>query len=391
MLVSDGFGSFGGIAKFNRDFLRALDGCSLVQRVHVLPRLIPEPVLEQIPESVVYERSAARGKATFLSRLAAHARHHKRVDLVICGHIHLLPAAWLLARLRGARLVLIIHGLEAWTQSPKRLANWLAHRVDALVAVSKYSAERFTRWSSRSMDQAFILPNCVDLDQFRPQDRDLRLVERYGLQSRKVILTVGRLASTERYKGFDQVIEILPQITKRFPTIKYLIVGDGDDRSRLERKVETLGLSNCVVFSGYIPESEKVAHYNLADVYVMPSRAEGFGIVLVEALACGIPVIGSRVDGSRETLLDGRLGHLVDPNDTARLIETMTAVLENGASRHRFDDVEIYSTRKFNERVKIWCRSQANEICGRANYGDTRPAIDFEFGRDDGVCDPKSR
>jgi phosphatidyl-myo-inositol dimannoside synthase len=371
MLASDGFGSFGGIAKFNRDFLRALDDCTLVERVQVLPRMMPGPVSEPIPELVVYDRTAARGKAAFISRLAALARRNQRVDLVICGHIHLLPAAWLLARLRGVRLVLIIHGFEAWTQSRKHLANWLAHRVDAFVAVSKYSAERFTQWSNLSMERAFILPNCVDLDQFRPQDRDLRLVEQYALQSSKVILTVGRLASAERYKGFDQVIELMPQITKRLPTVKYLIVGDGDDRPRLEKKVKALGLSDCVIFTGYIPESEKVAHYNLADVYVMPSRGEGFGIVLVEALACGIPVVGSQVDGSRETLLEGRLGHLVDPDDAPRLIETMTALLENSAPRQRFDDIEIYSTQKFNERVKKWCSAQVSEICRSASYNDT--------------------
>jgi phosphatidyl-myo-inositol dimannoside synthase len=371
MLVSDGFGSFGGIAKFNRDFLRALDHCSLVERVHVLPRTIPEPVREQIPEIVVYERSAARGKVAFLSRLAAHARRNQRVDLMICGHIHLLPAAWLFARLRGVRLVLIIHGLEAWTRSRKRLANWLAHRVDAFVAVSKYSAKRFIRWSNRSIDRAFILPNCVDLDQFRPQDREMRLVERYGLQSSKVILTVGRLDSTERYKGFDQVIELMPEITKRLSSVKYLVVGDGDDRPRLEKKAEALGLSDRVIFSGRIPESEKVAHYNLADVYVMPSRAEGFGIVLVEALACGIPVVGSRVDGSRETLLDGRMGHLVDPDDKSRLIETVTAILENGPPRQRIDAVETFSTQNFNERVKKWCHMQANEICKNCDPAHT--------------------
>src|SRR5262249_14794523 len=159
-----------------------------------------------------------------------------------CGHIHLLPAAWLLARLWGARLALIIHGIEAWTPSRKRLANWLTHRVDTFIAVSKYSAERYIQWSKQSMDRAVILPNCVDLNRFRPEHRDMHLVERYGLHSSKVILTVGRLASTERYKGFDQVIDLMPYLTKRLPNIKYLVVGDGDDRRRLEQKTEALGL-----------------------------------------------------------------------------------------------------------------------------------------------------
>jgi hypothetical protein len=69
--------------------------------------------------------------------------------------------------------------------------------------------------------------------------------------------------------------------------------------------------------------------------------------------------------------LEGRLGHLVDPDDAPRLIETMTALLENSAPRQRFDDIEIYSTQKFNERVKKWCSAQVSEICRSASYDDT--------------------
>jgi phosphatidyl-myo-inositol dimannoside synthase len=358
MLVTDGFGGLGGIAKFNRDFLQALDGCAFVERVHALPRLIPEPIGEPIPELVVYDRKAAGGKVSFMLRLAAHARRCERIDLVICGHIHLLPAAWLLARLRRARLVLIIHGVEAWTRSRRRLANWVAHRVDGIIAVSKYSAERFTQWSKVSMEQVFILPNSVDLDRFRPQQRDAELVERYGLNAKQVMLTVGRLASTERYKGFDQVIELMPKLLERFPSLKYLVVGEGDDRSRLEAKARALGVSGQVVFTGRISESEKVAHYSLADVYVMPSTGEGFGIVLVEAAACGVPVVGSQSDGSRETLLDGHLGRLVDPASAAGLIEAITAVLEGRIHRGRIDVVDTFSVQNFRCRVAAWCREQ---------------------------------
>ena len=359
MLLTDGFGGLGGIAKFNRDFLQALDGCGLVERVHALPRKIPNPIDEPIPECVVYDRKAARGKAAFLLRLAAHAWRDRRTDLLICGHIHLLPAAWLLARLRGARLVLIVHGVEAWRPSRKRLANWLAHRVDAIIAVSKYSAERFTQWSKLPMDRAFILPNCVELDRFRPQHRDARLVERYGLQSNKVIMTVGRLASEERYKGFDQVIELMPQLIKRFPNLKYLIVGEGSDRRRLEAKVEALGLSDRVIFTGYVSESEKVAHYNLADVYVMPSTGEGFGIVLLEAVACGVPVVGSCVDGSREALLDGQLGRLVDPGNPLALLDAVASALEGGKPPERMEMINTFSVQTFRTRVAAWCQAQA--------------------------------
>ena len=94
MLLTDGFGGVGGIAKFNRDFLQALDGCASVERVYAQPRLIPEPIEEVIPEAVVYDRRAAGGKITFMRRLGAHAWGGGQVDLLICGHLYLLPAAW---------------------------------------------------------------------------------------------------------------------------------------------------------------------------------------------------------------------------------------------------------------------------------------------------------
>jgi glycosyltransferase involved in cell wall biosynthesis len=358
MLLTDGFGGFGGIAKFNRDFLHALDGCEVVERVHAVPRLIPAPVEEVIPERVVYDRSAAGSRLAFVRRLAVHIRRCSRADLVICGHLYLLPIAWILARSRGARLALIIHGLEAWAPSRHPWTNRLAGTVDTFIAVSRFSAERFTAWSKVPMDRAFVLPNCVDLDHFRLQRRDSTLAERYGLASSKVILTVGRLASAERYKGFDQVIELMPQLLMRFPTLKYLIVGEGDDRARLEAKAEALGVSDKVVFAGRISETEKVAHYNLADAYVMPSTGEGFGIVLIEAAACGVPVVGSRVDGSREALLDGRLGRLVDPGNSHELLEAITAVLEHGPCRRRIDAIATFSTQKFRARVADWCYGQ---------------------------------
>jgi glycosyltransferase involved in cell wall biosynthesis len=359
MLLTDGFGGVGGIAKFNRDFLQALDASPFVQRVQALPRLIPEPINKQIiPEAVVYDRRAAGGKSAFMRRVAAHLCRASRIDMVICAHINLLPAAWLLARLRGARLALIIHGIDAWEPSRNLLTRRLARTVDAFISVSRLSAERFSRWSNVPMERAFILPNCVDLDHFRPQQRDMTLMMRYGLQSSRVILTMGRLASQERYKGFDEVIDVMPLLLKQFPNLKYLIVGDGPDRARLEAKASALGLSDRVIFTGYISESEKVAHYNLADAYVMPSMGEGFGIVLIEAVACGVPVVGSKADGSREALLDGRLGRLVDPKKPDELLHAVTSVLEVPSSRQRIDAIDMYSRRKFIDRVADWCCAQ---------------------------------
>jgi len=218
-----------------------------------------------------------------------------------------------------------------------------------------------------------VLPNCVELSAFAPGPKPLALLTRYGLQNKTVLMTMGRLASSERYKGFDEVLEILPTLSKRIPNLAYLIVGDGPDRARLVNKACSLGLHVWeasigrkdqakeprpeVIFARRISDEEKADHYRLADVYVMPSSGEGFGIVLLEALACGIPVIGSKADGSREALLDGKLGKLVDPRNPAETIEAVLGVL---ASRNQArsvpqlsgdDTVEYFSSHRFERRV----------------------------------------
>src|SRR5258708_18021771 len=109
-------------------------------------------------------------------------------------------------------------------------------------------------------------------------------------------MTMGRLVAGERYKGFDEVIEILPLLIKTTPNLSYMIIGEGNDRRRLQEKVKTLGVEDYVVFTGFISEEEKCTHYNLADAFVMPSRGEGFGIAFLEALACGVPVGASIID-----------------------------------------------------------------------------------------------
>ena len=150
-----------------------------------------------------------------------------------------------------------------------------------------------------------------------------------SVKDRKIIVSMGRLASSERYKGFDEILEALPTLIKREPTLCYLVLGDGDDRSRLEAKAKFLGLADRVHFAGYVDEEEKVDHLRLGDVFAMPGRGEGFGIVYLEAMACGIPVVGSQLDGSKDALLDGKLGTLVNPDDIESIREGLLKALKN--------------------------------------------------------------
>jgi glycosyltransferase involved in cell wall biosynthesis len=140
-------------------------------------------------------------------------------------------------------------------------------------------------------------------------------------------MTLGRMDPGERAKGFDEIIELLPRLAAREPAIRYLCAGDGGDRVRLEAKAQSLGVADRVVFTGRIAESRKADHFRLSDAYIMPSRWEGFGFVVVEALACGIPVVASTKDGTREAVRNGELGLLVDPKDADSLEQAILDAL----------------------------------------------------------------
>jgi phosphatidylinositol alpha-1,6-mannosyltransferase len=353
MLLGDAFGGFGGIAKFNRDFLTALIESNRVAHVRALPRTISEPIEPAIPPSITYESAAAAGKWAYARRVLASLLRRDRIDVVICGHRNLLPVAWTLARLRGAYLVLIVHGFEAWKPSASRVLNWLSGRIDALVSVSHVTADRYCAWTGFPVERAFILANCVDLERFTPKTKDAVLLRRHGLAGARIIMTLGRIVENERYKGIDEVIDVVPRLLRRWPDLKYMVVGDGSDRPRLEAKAATMGLADHVIFTGRITEADKVAYYNLADAYVMPSSGEGFGIVLIEALACGLPVVGSSVDGSRDALLGGELGRLADPADSDAVFNAIVAALEDRRDE-RSNRLDLYSERTFKSRVAAW-------------------------------------
>ena len=173
-------------------------------------------------------------------------------------------------------------------------------------------------------------------------------MKRYDLAGRQVLMTVARLSSPERYKGIDEILELMPSLVREDPNLTYLIAGEGHDRPRLQSKAASLGVEQNVVFTGYIPEEEKTDHYRLADVFVMPGRGEGFGIVYLEAMACGIPVVASKADASREAVLEGQLGQIVDPGDLQEIRTAICkALLEPRAVPRGLD---YFSVERFAQR-----------------------------------------
>jgi glycosyltransferase involved in cell wall biosynthesis len=271
------------------------------------------------------------GTGAYLRALTRLLVRDRAFDAIWCGHLHLVPPALAAKAVSGAPVVLHIHGVDAWTPSHRRLVNWMVPLVDHFISVAEITKERFTAWSGIPPERGHVVPNTIDFSGLSPGPKCPNLLAQYGLDG-PVLMTMGRLVGRERAKGFDQVFEVLPALLDTHPALTYLIAGKGPDRDRLESKAEQLGIRDHVVFAGYVPESEKADHFRLADAYVMPSRGEGFGLVVLEALACGIPVIGSTADGTAEALQHGRFGTVVDPTDHDALHDAIQKVLQDPPS-----------------------------------------------------------
>ncbi|MGD9583387.1 MAG: glycosyltransferase family 4 protein [Lysobacterales bacterium] len=323
LLTTDAYGGHGGIALYNRDLADALASMPEVAEVVVIPRTLPFAA-DGVPDKVRYLAQAAGSKRRYVC--AALRTATSAFDLLICGHINLLPLAALLRQKLRCPLVLMAYGIDVWTRPNYWTRIWL-RQINAVWSISAVTRDRMNAWAQLPDSRYLLLPNAIHLDRYGLRPKSPGLLDRYGLRDRKVILTLARLPSAERYKGVDEVLGVLADLLKEEPQLRYLVAGDGDDRPRLEAKAQALGLQAQVVFTGLIDEAEKADHFRLADAFVMPGRGEGFGFVFLEALACGVPAVGSVLDGSREALREGELGELVDPRDAQSVRDGIVSAL----------------------------------------------------------------
>ncbi len=351
-LLSDGFGAGGGIARYNQALMTAFGKCGSISGVTILPRFgvptapLPQGVAQQFP---------AAGKLVWAARAIASTAREK-FDLVFCGHLNAVPLAAVIAKLNRVPLWVQVHGIEAW-EPCGRMGRVGLEAATIVTSVSRYTRQRLLAWSDIPPERVRVLPNTFTAN-FAPRRRNTALAKRLGLGGRRIILTVGRLASSERYKGHDRIIAVLPMVLQHVADAAYLIVGTGDDRPRLEQLAAAHGLASIVKFAGEVPEAELPDHMAIADLFAMPSKGEGFGIVFLEAAVSGLPVIGGNGDGSRDALADGIIGRAVDPDDGAQLAEAMVAALQ-GRQDTRPDAVSRFAFGNFSRHVDELVRSLA--------------------------------
>lgn len=342
-LVTDAFGGSGGIAQYNRDLIEALAGCAGASRIVVMPRLGHSD--GALPSGVRQLKAHGSHIGYSLAALGT-AVTRGPFDFVFCGHLGLSPLAALLAWFLGVPLWLQLHGQEAWKKAD-RSQRWAAERAKLVTAVSRYTRARFLSNTGLDPARVRVLPPTVGA-RFAPGAKPHYLLDRYGVRGKLVLLTVGRLDASERYKGHDKVIGALPEILRTFPDVVYLIVGCGEDRCRLQTLARTIGVDRNVLFLGGVTARELPDMYRLVDLFVMPSMQEGFGIVFLEAAASGVRVIGGNADGSMDALADGAIGRAIDPASRDALVAAVKEGLAGGA-------VDPSGVRRFNRENFARC------------------------------------
>ncbi len=311
-LWAPGFGGFGGgITAFSRELARALRAGGA--RLRLIGKADGCGEWEGVPLAGGRGRTlefAARGIA-----MAATARP----DLIVSTHLNFGPAVRWAARVGRCPYALVAHGIDVHPGLSQARLNAL-RGADRLVAVSRWTKERLLALGGIPEGKICILPNTYDDGRFVVGGDPVHLRERYRIaKGEKLVLTVARLDPGEGYKGYDRVLQALPAVRAACGPVRYLIAGKGGDQARLEAMARDLGVAEAVTFTGFVPDEELADHYRLADVFAMPSTGEGFGIVFLEAMACGTPVLGGNLDGSVDALDGGRLGKLVDPTSVGEI------------------------------------------------------------------------
>lgn len=278
----------------------------------------------------------------------------QKPDIIIVSHIN-LAIVGIITKLINPRckIWLIAHGIEIWR--PVSLTKRLfLKRCNKVISVSNFTKQQVV--TIHKIDPAIcsVLNNTVDPFINLPEtfSKPAELLKRYGLCGNyPIIFTLTRLASTEQYKGHDQVIKVISRLKHKFPGINYILSGQYDDKEkiRIQKLISDCDVAGQTILTGFLAEEELADHFLLADLFVLPSKKEGFGIVFIEALACGLPVICGNADGSVDAICNGELGKAIDVEDLDALEEAVCELLKTPLTVSHRQNLQHRCLQHFNK------------------------------------------
>jgi phosphatidyl-myo-inositol dimannoside synthase len=267
----------------------------------------------------------ARSKSRFTLAALKLARMDTR--LVLAAHPNFaVPASAMRAKARGFQLVVMSHGVEVWQPLGRLRRNSLLS-ADRVLAPSRYTAEKLHEAQGLAVERIRLLHWGLDPAFFELAAAADTLPLPDSIPRARYVLAVGRWSSAERYKGFDTLIQALPQLHRVAPDLHLVFAGEGDDRPALEKLAESLRVRERIHFVSGLNRSKLVATYRHAEVFALPSSGEGFGMVFLEAMALGIPVVGGNHGGIPDIIEDSVSGFLVPHGDVTQLADRLALLL----------------------------------------------------------------
>lgn len=354
ILQTELFATSGGIQTFNRTLVRAAGDLEAQRDLTTRVLVLNDHGAPDRAHAYLGARTSLRtfGGSKVRFALAAVAES-MRADVVLLTHVHLSPIALALRLLRPAtRFCVVLHGVDVWKRLPVALRAGVAG-MDRVLSVSRFTLDLMQEKNGPLSVPASIFP--CSLDSIAAAVRPAPVLP--DLPSGRFLLSVARLAQTERRKGIDVVIRAMPAILAAHPDVSYVVAGDGGDRNRLERLALETGVASRVAFLGRVPDTVLATLYERCEIFVLPSSKEGFGIVFLEAMSRGKPCVGVRAGGVPEVVADGETGLLAAPDDPADLARCVAHMLADralgdrlgnaGRERHRL----VFSRGPFAQRL----------------------------------------
>ncbi len=311
---------------YDREILVRLAGLG-VQTGVILPAGLPCP---QVPDLHVTRVPLRRGYRWFVSNLVfppyiGRAYRRQPFDLL---RVHSLrftgPAALAARRLYGLPVPIVAHhhhvDRDRWTN---HLERRVVQRCDMIITGSQFARQQLVSELGTPAERIRMVYYGVS-PAYHPLPRDKGLAARLALADRRVLLYLGSLKAR---KNLPVLLRALRLVLQERDDVLLLLAGRGESEAALRQQTAELGLEGAVHFAGFVPEAAKVAWYNLADVFVLPSRLEGFGLVAAEAMACGKPVVASRAGSLPEVIAAGETGILCDPDDAGAFARAILRLL----------------------------------------------------------------
>lgn len=282
--------------------------------------LLLPPYIKRLYDAVGFDVLRAHS-LRFIGPAALWARRRYRLDVPVISHHHHLDASPLNPVIERR----VIEG------------------SDHVVVGSEFARRQLARELGVRTDHISVVPYGVDA-RFAPGPRRPDLVARYGLQGKTVVLFLGGLKGR---KNLFRLLEIWRDVAPAHRETRLMVAGDGPLLAALRERAGRLGLSDQALFTGYVPEADKVAHYNLADIFLFPSAMEGFGLAVGEAMSSGLPVVASDRGSIPEVLVDGEGGFLCDPERPQSFVARLQLLLSDPALREKCGRANVERAERF--------------------------------------------